>query len=198
MIFLLKKYKTTIALVYIDLFLRNSPGLAATVAAPDDTIQPLELPSTAGYFLQIIVTMIFIVFVTYLVMKLLKRQINLQQRQKNWIRIYDYQGLGNNRGIYLAEILGQIYVMAICDGKFSILQEIDPEDENWLAIKDGLEEGQEEILPPGLKKWLTGNVGLLRSRKTAAEKNFEKELDEQLARSQRLFRHISKGGKGDE
>lgn len=190
-----KKLQKILLIVVCSLLLLNNAVLATAPVEPEGIT---ELPSMGGYLFRIIVSMIFIVIVTYLVMKLLRRQNNLLQRQKSWLKIYDYQGLGNNRGIYLVEILGQVYVMAVSDGHFSILREIDPEDEYWNDIKSDIENTQEDIIPSNIKKWLAGNIGKYGPTNSATDKSFEKELDKQLDRSKRLFRRISQGGQDDE
>lgn len=190
-----KKLPTIIFLVILSLMLLNCTAQATT---SEDSEIITELPSMGGYLLRIILSMIFIVAITYLAMKLLRRQSNLMQRQKSWIKIYDYQGLGSNRGIYLLEILGSVYIMGISEGQFSILKEVDPNDEYWNDIKDDLENIREEIIPAGLKKWFSRDIGMYGRSTSSPVGSFENELDKQLDRSQRLFHRISRGGKDDE
>lgn len=160
--------------------------------------QPMELPSIAGYFLRIIFSLVFIVGITYLAMRLLKRQNDLQQRQKSWIRIYDYQGLSANRGIYLMEILGNVYVMGVTEGQINILKEIDPNDAEWNDLKGSLEQSQEEILPWGLEKLIRESIDKFKPGPGQKKNNFQKQLDRQLGRTNRLYRQISKGGNDGE
>jgi len=182
----------------LSLLLLSLTVLAVEEAAVPVPQQPVEMPSVAGLFFRIIVSLIFILGITYVVMRVLKRQNDLQQRQKSWIRVFDYQGLGTNRGIYLLEILGDVYVLGVSEGQINILKEIDPADDYWNDIKENLERSQLDVLPWGLERILKENLGKLKSSKRSADTDFKKQLDSQLGRSNRLYRQISKGGNDGE
>ncbi len=172
------------------------PAFALEEGTEAEQLRSLSTFSVAGYVFRIIISLAFILAITYFVMRILKKQCSIQQRQKNWIRIFDYQGLAANRGIYLVEILGKVYVLGASEGQISILAEIDQDDEYWNDIKEDVINAQEELLPPTMKKWVADNLGLF--RKYQKGNCFSSELDKQLDRSQRLYRHISQGGQGNE
>lgn len=179
------------------LMLLNCSAFGAPEAGAE-VQEPLELPSVAGLFFRIIISMFFILLITYAVMRLLKRQNDLQQRQKAWIRVLDYQGLGANRGIYLMEILNRDYLVGVSEGSINILLEIDQDDEYWRDIKDTLEEGQAEILPKSIEKLVTDGLGRFKAREGLKGKSFENQLDKQLGRTNRLYDQLTRGGKDSE
>lgn len=193
---LVSKRKAIFLLVVVAVLYFGSSVLAVDEVTPVQ--QPQEMPSVAGLFLRIIISLIFILVITYVVMKLLKRQNDLQQRQKNWIRIFDYQGLGTNRGIYLMEILNDVYLVGVSEGQINILKEIDQSDDYWDDIKESFEKNQEEILPWGLEKLIKENLGKFKLVNSQKEKPFKKQLDDQLDRTGRLYRQVSRGGKDGE
>jgi len=188
--------RKAIFLIVMVAVLFSSSVLAVDEVAPVQ--QPLEMPSVAGLFFRIIISLIFILVITYFVMKLLKRQNDLQQRQKNWIKIFDYQGLGTNRGIYLMEILNDVYLVGVSEGQINILKEIDQSDDYWDDIKESFAKNQEEILPWGLEKLIKENMGKFKLVNSQKENPFKKHLDDQLDRTSRLYRHVSRGGKDGE
>lgn len=191
------KKRRVFLLIIVSSILLNCSALAVDETSPVQ--QPLAMPSVAGLFFRIIISLIFILVITYVVMKLLKRQNDLQQRQKSWIRIFDYQGLGANRGIYLLELLNDVYVVGVSEGQINILREVDQNDDFWNDVKDSLEQKQEEILPWGLEKLIKENLGKFKpNNNMRKESSFKKELDDQLGRTNRLYRQMSRGDKDDD
>lgn len=158
------------------------------------TQQPVELPSMAGYFFRVLISLIVIIILTYLIINLIKKQNDFQQKQKSWIRIIDYQALGANRGIYLVDMLSAIYVLGVSEGQINILKEIDPNDDNWLIIRENLE--QRDVLPLGLVHKLKEGLKNLRSSKEPDNGRFKDQLEQQIKRSHRLYRQYT-GGEGD-
>jgi flagellar biogenesis protein FliO len=173
----------------------------------ENSISQQLQPSMAGLFLRIIVSLSVIMLLTYLVLRVIKKQQDIRQRasneRKGWIRIYDYQALGpNNRGIFLLEIFSNIYVVGVTENSISVIKEIPDDNEEWLGLKDNLE-SPEEILPPRLTRMLKNNIGIFR-KKDYSKNSFEQELSErlseevnnQLDRTHRLYQQTS-GGEND-
>lgn len=175
------------------------PALALAADEVDPLVQnPLPYPGVGNLFFRIIISLVFILFLTYLVLKLLKRQNTLQLRQKSWIRIYDYQALGTNRGIYLMEMFSRIYLVAVTEGQVNILLEIDSDDEEWTDLRESLQSAQEEaILPWGLGEALKERWSKLRTNSGDA-KILKGDFSQQLDRAERLYRQVSKGGREGE
>lgn len=166
-------------------------------------VQVQQMPSMAGYFFRVLVSLLIILVLTYLVIKVIKKQQELGQRMertgKDWIRVFDYYSLGVNRGIYLAQIFSSVYIIAVSDNHLSILKEIDPSDEEWQSIRESLEK-QKEILPSGWLKRLTIRLkGSGREDfKTVLDNNLNNEISGQLDRTRRLYRQIKRGGQDGE
>lgn len=147
-------------------------------------------PSVAALFFRIIFTLIFIVFVAYLILRLIQRQQNLQQNQKKWVKIFDYQALGSNRGLYLMELYGHTCIVAVSEGQINILQEIDTNTENWEKVKNSLLES-EDLLTKGMGK-------LFKKEKDFPKSDFQQQLAEQFRRNRHLSRGIFQGRDKDE
>lgn len=169
-------------------------GVLAAEQAEVIPQQPIELPSMAGYFIRVFFSLILIIILTYVVIKMIKKQNDIQQRQKEWIKIIDYQALGSNRGIYLVEILAVVYILGVSEGQLSILKEIDPQDDNWLVMREHIE--HQETLPMGLDRMLKDGLRRFKSSGGSDTVRFKDQLEQQLNRSQRLYRKFT-GGEGD-
>lgn len=153
--------------------------------------QPVELPSMAGYFFRVLISLIVIIILTYVVVSLIKRQNEIKQKQKSWIRIIDYQALGTNRGIYLVELLSGIFLIGVSEGQINILKEIDPNDDNWLILRENLE--QRDILSLGLTEKLKEGLRKFSAPEGSSNGRFKDQLDKQLKRSHRLYRQYTGG-----
>jgi flagellar biogenesis protein FliO len=135
-----------------------------------------EYPSVAGLFFRVVFTLLFILFIVYLVMKLIRKQNILRQNQKTWIKILDYQALGLNRGLYLMELYDMTCIVSICEGEINILKEIDTTDEKWFDVKDSIAL-EEDIVSKGIGKIFRGEIN---------RGNFQKQLEDQINRSKYL------------
>lgn len=151
-------------------------------AANEEGVVGYNEPNMAGYFFRIIFSLTAVIFLTYLILKFLKKQNRLKQNQKSWIKVHDYQGLGLNKGFYLIELFSVICVVGMSENGFSIIKEIDPESEEWEQVKEELDNGMTNSF--GLKNML--------HRQTNSS-GFGKQLKEQLNRTQDLYRQITRG-----
>jgi len=149
-------------------------------------------PSVTALFFRLIFTLIFIILAVYLVLRLIKRQQSLQQNQKKWIKIFDYQALGANRGLYLVELDGLICIIAVSEGQINILKEIDPHTERWGEIKNDLL-ASEALLSKGMERLFKRKITSLTNKKNLTTGEFQQQLAEQLRRSQHLSHHLFQG-----
>lgn len=141
-------------------------------------MQPVELPSVAGLFFRIFASLSLIIILTYVVLNIVKKQQNLRQQQKEWVRIYDYQALGPNRGLYLLELYGSIIIAGVSEGQIAILKEINPDDEEWQEMKERLG-NPPGVMPSNWRKILQDGWGRFQTDGKNAG-SFEKQLEEQL------------------
>lgn len=182
----------------------NTAVLAVTEES--NTVTQQLQPSMAGLFLRALISLVIIVLLTYLILRVIKRQQDVQQKIKNdrrgWIKIYDYQVLGSNKGLYLVEIFSGIYVIGAAENGINIVKEISQDNEEWLAVKEMLN-NPEEIIPPGLARFIKNNISLF-NKKDVKNDAFKKELSQslnkkvnvQLDRTHRLYRRAT-GGRND-
>lgn len=185
-------------------YFMNTAVLAVTEES--NTVSQQLQPSMAGLFLRAVISLVVIVLLTYLILRVIKRQQDVQQKIRNdrrgWVKIYDYQVLGPNKGLYLVEIFSGICVIGVTENGISIIKEISQDNEEWLAVKEMLN-NPEEIIPPGLAKFIKNNIGLF-NKKDSSNDAFKKELsqrlnikvNDQLDRTHRLYRRTT-GGRND-
>lgn len=160
---------------------------------PMSDIQQLQ-PDMATLFMRALISMVVILLLTYFVLRLIKRQQDIQLKRQNdsklWIRIYDYQALGPNRGIYLIELFSRIYVVGATENGINILREVAPDDEEWLAVKDMLSVPG-KIIPPGFHKF----IGRWRKDfKDEMSRQLNADVSEQLTKMQQLYRRQTPEG----
>jgi len=162
--------------------------------APNPEISNVaSYPSVTALFFRIIITLIFVILVSYLILRLIKRQQNLQDNQKKWVNILDYQSLGTNRGLYLMELTGKHYIVAATEGEISILKEIDSDSEQWQEIQDSLQVS-EDIITTGIARLFRRKNNPFGSKDNYnSQSEFQQQLAEQLKRNKNLSHSISKG-----
>jgi len=177
----------------------------ATAAETEDSalIQTQQLPSMAGYFFRVILSLAIIIVLTYAVLRVIKKQQEIQQKMartgKDWIKVFDYHSLGTNRGIYLVQILSAVCIIAVSDNHISILKEIDPADEEWQTIRENLEKTP-EIIPSGLLQRILPVFRKPESTdfKTELGEILNGQVKDQLDRTHRLYRRVTRGGRDGE
>lgn len=190
------------------LFLFLAAGLTPLAVLAAETGDPApeqfqQMPSMAGYFFRVAISLTIILVLTYLVIRVIKKQQEIQQRGeragREWIRVFDYYSLGVNRGIYLAQVLGGVYVIAVSDHYIGILKEINPEDDSWHSIRESLETTG-EFIPAGLRQKVTSYLKKIRGKdfKAELEESLNGEISDQLNRTRRLHRQYTGGGGKDE
>jgi len=184
-------------------------ALAALAQTEAAELQPQLQPSMAGLFFRLVVSLLMILVLTLLVFRMIRKhqklQMKLQREKSGWVRIYDFQALGPNKGLYLVEVFSRVYVLAAAENGLNVMAEIGRDDEEWLAVKAGLEES-EQIVPRSitalLKDALSGKAD--KKSKDAAEfkqelsRKLSEELDERLEKTRHLFRRVQEGEKGGE
>ncbi|MGI6587750.1 MAG: FliO/MopB family protein [Peptococcia bacterium] len=166
-----------------------------TAGSPE--IDPvMDYPSVTALFFRVIFTLIFIIFVAYLILRIIKRQQNLQQNQKEWVKILDYQALGVNQGLYLMEIYGLTCIVAVSEGQINILKEIDTDTERWEQVKSSLLDA-EDLFTKGMGRLFTRKK-TSQGKKSFTKSDFQQQLAEQFRRHQHLSRGIFQGRDKDE
>jgi flagellar biogenesis protein FliO len=155
-----------------------------------------DYPSVAGLFFRVILTLLFIIFVVYLILRLVKRQQNLQQNQRKWVKIFDYQPLGANQGLYLMKIYDLTCIVAVSDGQINILKEIETDTEKWEEIKNSLVE-TEDLFTKGIARLLPRKE-TPQTKKSFTKSDFQQQLAEQFRRNQHLSRGVFQGRHKDE
>jgi len=154
-------------------------------------------PSVTALFFRIILTLIFVVLITYIVLRIIKRQQNLQRNQKEWVKVLDYQALGTNRGLYLMELYGLVYIVAVCDGQISILKEIQIDNEKWEKTKNSLLES-EDIVTKGIERLFKKKDYSLSKKDNFDKNNFQQQLAEQFRKNKHLSQDVFRGRDRDD
>lgn len=195
------KKKRVLSILLLIVLIIFVPGISggANDLPPENNLEAAELPSVASLFFKIMVSLLVILILTFLILKLIKKQQNYQQNQKEWIQIMDYQALGQNRGIYLLNIFTIPYIVGVTDGQINILKELDPQDQEWQEVKGKLERSS-EIISPGIQKFLQQGWKSIRysgqarqPEKDVLTQDFNDQLQQQLKRTHHLLNRAKEG-----
>lgn len=194
-----------LCLIFIIFCILSPANAYAEELANVTTEVPFQYPNVGSLFLRVIFSLLLIIVLTYLVLKLIKRQQDVQQGQKLWIKILDYQALGGNRGIYLLEMFSNIYLVSSSEGQIAILKEINPNDDLWLDIKDDLIVNK-DIVAPGIRNIFKRGMDYVKSTVHINQNTFREELDQQLnqevndlaQRTNQLHQRLTKGDSSHE
>jgi flagellar protein FliO/FliZ len=138
--------------------------------------------------LRILLSLVLVAGLTYFLLKLLRRQNELRLERKNWIKVHDYYSLGMNRGVYLMEVMSNIYVAAMSEGNIHILHEIDSADPEWEMIKDGLTQEKDKMFSV-----ITGLFN-----RNLSKNDFRSVLSRQMQRSRRLSQKLKGEQSGED
>lgn len=126
--------KRCLLMVVILGILINSLAFAVWAVNPNDSInlpdytepETTALPSMAGLFIKIILSLGIIIFLTYGVMRVLQKQF--KTTGGSWINVVDQVSLGPNRGLFIANIAGKIVALGVTDHQIVKILEIDDPD----------------------------------------------------------------------
>lgn len=114
-------------------------------AAPQVT----EPPSMFWLFIKLVISLAVIVGLTYLTVKVLRRKLTYSSAGE-FIRVLDQHAFAMNKGVYITEVAGRVYVLGVTDHNIAILSEVD--DAQMIAdLRSRAEERMNEpVIPPGL------------------------------------------------
>jgi len=93
-------------------------------AVADPQVNPM--PSIQSLFLKLFVSLIIIIGLTYLTMKLLRKNMKVLSKAAN-INVLEQFAFSINKGIYITEIAGRVYVLGVTDHNINLITEITDE-----------------------------------------------------------------------
>ena len=143
---------------------------------PPSEPQVAEAPSMTWMFIKLLVSLVVIAGLTYLTVKVLRRNLSYSSAGDS-IQVLDQHAFALNKGIYITEVAGRVYVLGVTDHNITTLSEI--EDAQVIAeLRSRAEERMNEpVLPPGLMDKLLPN---LKNRSSSQAPSFGTHIQEQI------------------
>ena len=156
--------------------------------------QVIPMPSMALLFLKLVLSLVIIIGLAYLTMRLLRKNMKVAS-QGETISVLDQYAFSMNKGIYITQIAGKVYVLGVTDHNISLISEITDEELVGEMIEKAKNREAEGIIPPGiLDQILPGRLNLPGSR----QKSFNDHIKKQISRLQSITEKRGDRTRGDD
>ncbi len=116
-----------------------------TAAEPQVT----PMPSMFILFFKLIISLVIIVGLTYIVVKILRKNMRVLSRGAN-IGVLDQYAFSLNKGVYITQIVDKVYVLGITDHNINVITEITDQEIIKELITRAKEKEMSPIIPPGI------------------------------------------------
>lgn len=149
-------------------------------AVADPQVTPM--PSMVSLFFKLFISLIIIVGLTYLTMKLLRKNMKVLSKAAS-INVLDQFAFSMNKGIYITQIAGKVYVLGVTDHNINLITEITDETEIDEIFAKAKEREAEPIIPASIMERII--PGFL-SQKVSRDKSFNSHIQQQIKKLQKM------------
>lgn len=149
-------------------------------AVADPQITPM--PSMVSLFFKLFISLIIIAGLAYLMMKLLRKNMKILSRGLN-INVLDQYAFSINKGIYITQITGKVYVLGVTDHNINLITEITDETVINEIVARAKEREAEPIIPPSLIERILPGV---LSQNAAQDNSFNAHIQKQIKKLQKM------------
>lgn len=161
-------------------------------AVPDPQVTPM--PSMFTLFLKLMVSLVIIVGLTYLTMKLLRKNMKVLSRGVS-IEVLDQYAFSMNKGVYITQIAGKVYVLGVTDHNISLISEITDQSVIDELVAKAREKEMEPIIPPSiLERILPG----LSKRPDTGNHSFNQHIQSQIKKLQSMVEQRAGNSRKDD
>lgn len=177
---MIKNIKTTLFSSYLFIFAPSETNIPLNLVT-ENTSSP-EFPSMGILLLKTFLSLVIIIILSYFIVRFLRSKYLRWESEKEWIQLLDYQPLGQNRGVYLAKLVGKYCLLSVTDGQIQILKEY---TEIEIAdLIDGLEKNDDR----GSFNNILSNI--IKDKKDQPSfSGFNKQLEDQIKKTKDLYRN---------
>lgn len=158
----------------------------------DPEVTPM--PSMFALFLKLAVSLVIIVGLSYLTMRLLRKNLRFSSRGEN-INILDQYSFSLNKGIYITQIAGRIYVLGVTDQNISMITEITDEETVSEIIARAEEREKEGIVPQSIMDRFFSKLVPLSG---SGNKSFNEHIKKQIKKLQSITENRQDGFREDD
>ncbi len=159
--------------------------------AADPQVAPM--PSMFALLLRLIVSLIIIAGLAYLTMKILRRNIKVLSRGAN-INVLDQYSFSLNKGIFITEIAGRVYVLGVTEHNINLLTEITDPDVIAEIVNRAREKAEEPIIPPRILERLFPNL----FQTASGQKSFHEHIQKQIRKLQSMVENTRGNSREDD
>ncbi len=158
----------------------------------DPKVTPM--PSMAVLFIKLVLSLLIIVGLAYLTMRFLRKSMKVSSRGET-ISVLDQYAFSMNKGIYITQIAGKVYVLGVTDQNISLISEITDEEVIGEMIEKAEAREAEGIIPPGiLEQILPSRLNIPGSR----QKTFNEHIRKQIQKLQSIAEKRGDSTRGDD
>lgn len=162
----------------------NSVLAASSALNIDTSLEPqvIQPPSMFSLLIRLVFSLLFISAIAYLTMKLLKKNMKVLSAGVN-IKVLDQYAFSMNKGLYITQIAGKVYVLGVTDHNINLLTEITDSDMIDEIIAKAKEKEMEPIIPAGIMERILPGVF---NQKGPGGNTFNKHIQKQIKKLQTL------------
>lgn len=149
-------------------------------AVADPQVTPM--PSIFSLFFRLLVSLLIIGGLAYLMMKLLRKNMRVLSRGVS-INVLDQFAFSINKGIYITQIAGKVYVLGVTDHNVNLITEITDENVIEEIVAKAKEREMEPIIPPSIMERIL--PGFL-SQNVSESHSFQSHIQKQIKKLQKM------------
>ena len=138
--------------------------------------QTVPPPSMLGLFFRLMVSLVIIVGLAYLVMRLMRKNMRVLSRAEN-IKVLDHHSFSLNKGVYITQIAGQVYVLGITDHNINLITEITDSETIERLVIQAREKDEEPIIPPSILEHIMPRLRKTVSGKSSFNVHIQKQIE---------------------
>lgn len=156
----------------------------------DQPVEPqvAQPPSMFWLFIKLVVSLAVIVGLTYLTVKVLRRKLTYSLAGE-FIKVLDQHAFAMNKGVYITEVAGRVYVLGVTDHNITILSEVS-DTQVIDELRNRAEERlNEPVIPPGL---LEKFLPQIKNRLPSETPSFGTHIQEQIKKLHSLVEKSNK------
>jgi len=147
--------------------------------AADPQVTPM--PSMLALLFRLTISLLIIAGLVYFTMKLLRRNMKVLSRGEN-INVLDQYSFSLNKGIYITQIAGRVYVLGVTEHSITMITEINDPDVIKELVNRAREKAEEPIIPPGILERVFPNL----IQPASQGKSFSEHIQKQIKKLQSI------------
>jgi flagellar protein FliO/FliZ len=156
--------------------------------------QVTPMPSMFNLFFKLIISLVIIAGLSYLMMKLLRKNMKALSGGVA-INVLDQYSFSFNKSIYITQIVGKVYVLGVTENNINMITEITDQEAIDEILERARERELEPVIPPSILERILPNSLL---QPESRHQSFSKHIQKQIKKLQSVVEHRGKNSREDE